>query len=169
MDLLVKKASNVIAGPKLFNFTHLSWSCSTSCGVISKQYTCFASVDCSQLMRSSMHIVYMPVARGSPCVVWEKGFTINEQLYVISICVGYDSSQRWGILCKAVWWFKLLNALVASTRSTASDCSSWKTLHIAWMVASLPASWPAQSWRAPAAFKMSYLITTRMALSIILW
>ena len=34
--------------------------------------------------------------------------------------------------------------------------NEWKRLCIAWTVASHPASWPTQSWRLPAASKISY-------------
>ena len=71
-------------------------------------------------------------------------------------------------IVSAAFLFRLLNALEASTSSTASESASSKMCRMACIAASLPASWPVQSWRAPAASSTSSLITARTALPMIL-
>ena len=68
----------------------------------------------------------------------------------------------------AAWRFRELKALLASTNRTASHSLSLKARFMACIAASVPAFWPAQSWREPAASWMSPPVIERIAFAIIL-
>ena len=55
-----------------------------------------------------------------------------------------NAGQRMDILCRAAWRFTQLNALVASTKSAASQSLSSNIFFIACTAASEPADCPAQ-------------------------
>ena len=65
----------------------------------------------------------------------------------------------------AVWRFRELNALLASTKSTAFSSLELNARFIAWTAAAV---WPAQSWVEPAASWISSLVTVSTALATIL-
>ena len=58
-------------------------------------------------------------------------------------------------LRRAVFLLRLLKALLASTRSTASDSWSLNIVRSAWTAASQPASCPTHSCRGPTALCMA--------------
>ena len=72
------------------------------------------------------------------------------------------------ILCRDDCLLRELKAFEASTRSAPWTSSSLKNWRIAWIAASQPPSWPAQTWRGPAASCISYLKRLSTALAIIL-
>ena len=69
---------------------------------------------------------------------------------------------------RAVARFRLLKALLASTNSLASEFSSSNNCLTEWTAASIPATWPPQSWFEPAASWMSPLRTNKIAFDSIL-
>ena len=72
------------------------------------------------------------------------------------------------MLCRKTWRFTELNALSASTSSTASVFSSSNIVCIAWIAASQPASWPAQTCSEPTEDVISLRTTDTMAFLMIL-
>ena len=76
--------------------------------------------------------------------------------------------QRTLTFLSAVWPFRELNALLASTKSAAFSSLELNARFIAWTAASVPAVWPAQSWVEPAASWISSLVTVSTALATIL-
>ena len=67
----------------------------------------------------------------------------------------------------ATFLLRLLKAFDASTIKTASHDSSSKIAVMAWTAASAPASWPAHSFRGPAAFRTSAFVTAITAMPTI--
>ena len=70
-------------------------------------------------------------------------------------------------LCRRTFLFTVLNAFVASIRSTASVSCSLKISCIAWTAASLPASWPAQTCSEPTDSVISSRIVDTTTLPVI--
>ena len=68
------------------------------------------------------------------------------------------------MLRSATWRFRLLKALLASTRIIASVSGRSNSSRRAWMAASLPAFWPAHNCRGAAAWRTSLPMTFIRAL-----
>ena len=125
-------------------------------------------------MRGVVEMAYIGIANGSPCVVpsWDRRDEppTNKSVgsrYVLMRTVASDG-QRYLAFCRATCQLSELNALLASTSRTPSVFEFKNASLVAWTAASAPAICPAHSCRGPAASWMSPLVTSRMAMAIIL-
>ena len=116
----------------------------------------------------------MGMASGSPWVVpsWERIASPSTNscigaLYVLIRTVARSGQSLW-MLWRATCLFRELNALLASTRSTASFSSDSKAVHTACTAASIPEICPPHSWRHPEISCTSGLAMFSIALAIIL-
>ena len=96
----------------------------------SAYHTCLVPDDCRLRIRGRMPMAYMHIVRGSPCVVPSCEDSTSSPMnrsaappYVFARMVAREG-QRTLMLCRAACWLRRLNALLASTSSTASVLSS---------------------------------------------